>query len=105
MLIKKADQPPEFEQSVLEWSGRQEDLGAPLDRNLYSGGDPVGRLVDVSEAMSLVHDHEIPVDGSDRLLPGSSEVVRADDDPRSVGERICRTAFQAGGIGTRVEDL
>jgi hypothetical protein len=105
MLVKEADQPPEFEQAVLERGGRQQNLRTPLDGGLDGRGDAVGRLEDVPEAVSLVHDHKVPLDGSDRLLLGSREVVRANGDPVGRVERIWRTAFLAGGVGPPIEDL
>ena len=104
MLVEEAHQPIEFEQRVLQRRSGEKDLWATADRVLDGPGDLTVRLVHVPQAVGLVHDHEIPRDGTDGFRSGSREVVGAHNDGVVAIEWIRPARLQAGIEHPGVED-
>ena len=60
VLVDDACEAEQFEQRILQRRRREEKFMAFLQRQLECIGDHVGWLINVSQTMRFVNDHEVP---------------------------------------------
>ena len=86
-VVHHADQAIQLQQGILQWGGREQNLGCVGQRILERLADHVAGLVDVAQAVRFIHHHQVPRHALEIIRLGLGKLIRADDDAATLLKR------------------